>query len=167
MAPTRWQAWRTQRSTQKPQVLREVCTKPAAQRASSGRWGRPTSLHDAEGRAGKQREDPHTDPAQQALACGAGRVRGQKHQQRSQVQGGSSEGMLRGPPAVATEIDVSDTAEARRTAHRRAEPIDSPKPTSGLCAALQTDEIQLPQPEQRHKLPQPGKHHRTLIQPQP
>ena len=100
------------------------------------------------------------------MACGAGRVRGQKHQQRSQVQGGSSEGMLRGPPAVATEIDVSDTAEAR-TAHRRAEPIDSPKPTSGRCAALQTDEIQLPQPEQRHKLPQPGKHHRTLIQPQP
>ena len=42
----------------------------------------------------------------------------------------------------------------------------SPKPTKVRCTALQRDEIQLHQPEEhRHKLPQPGKHHRTLIQP--
>ena len=41
-----------------------------------------------------------------------------------------------------------------------------PKPTNVHCTALQRDEVQLHQPEEhRHKLPQPGKHHRTLIQP--
>jgi len=38
-----------------------------------------------------------------------------------------------------------------------------PKPTTGHCAALQRWDP-LHQPEHRHKLPQPGKHHRTLIQ---
>ena len=47
------------------------------------------------------------------------------------------------------------------------EPMDTLKPTTGHCTALQRDEIQLHQPEHRHKLPQPGKHHRTLIQPHP
>ena len=61
----------------------------------------------------------------------------------------------------------SNTAKARRTAQRHTEPIDTPKPTTGHCAALQRDEIQLHQLEHSHKLPQPAKHHRTLIQPHP
>ena len=60
---------------------------------------------------------------------------------------------------------MSHTAKSRRTAQRHTEPIDSPKPTTGHCAALQRDEIRLHQLEHSHKLPQPGKHHRTLIQP--
>ena len=63
------------------------------------------------------------------------------------------------------EIDISNTAKARSTAQRHIEPIDTPKPTIGHCTTLQRDEIQLPQPEHRHKHPQPGKHNRTLIQP--
>ena len=44
---------------------------------------------------------------------------------------------------------------------------DTSKPTTGHCVALQREEIQFDQPEHRHKLPQPGKHHRTLTQPHP
>ena len=47
------------------------------------------------------------------------------------------------------------------------EPKDNPKPTAGHGTAFQRDKIQLHQPEQRHKLLQPGKYHRTLIQPHP
>ena len=43
----------------------------------------------------------------------------------------------------------------------------TPKYTTGHCTALQRDKIQLHQAEHRHKLPQPGKHHRTLTQPCP
>ena len=46
-------------------------------------------------------------------------------------------------------------------------PQTPPKPTTGHCAALQREEIQFGQPEHRYKLPQPGKHHRTLTQPHP
>ena len=66
---------------------------------------------------------------------------------------------------VATEIDVSNTAKTRRTTQRHTEPIDTRKPTIGHWAALQRDEIQLHQPEHRHKLPQPGKQHGTATQP--
>jgi len=59
------------------------------------------------------------------------------------------------------EIDVSNTARARRTAQTHTGAIE----TTGHCTALQRDEIQLHQPEHRHKLPQPGKHHRTLPDP--
>ena len=62
---------------------------------------------------------------------------------------------------------MSNTAKARRTAQRHTEPIDTPKLTIEHCTALQRDEIQLHQPEHRHKLSQPGKHHRTLIQSHP
>ena len=50
------------------------------------------------------------------------------------------------------EIDMSNTAKARRTAQRHTEPIDTPKLTIEHCTALQRDEIQLHQPEHRHKL---------------
>ena len=48
---------------------------------------------------------------------------------------------------VCVEIDMSNTAKARRTAQRHTEPIDTPKPTTGHWIALQRDEIQLHQPE--------------------
>jgi len=66
---------------------------------------------------------------------------------------------------VGVEIDMSNTAKARRTAQRHTEPIDTPKPTTEHCTALQRDKIHLHQPEHRQKLSQPEKHHRTLIQP--
>ena len=47
---------------------------------------------------------------------------------------------------VATEIDVSNTAKARRTAQRHREPINTRKPTTEHCTALQRRE-QLNQPE--------------------
>ena len=56
---------------------------------------------------------------------------------------------------------MSNTFKARRTAQRHAEPIDSPTPTTGLSPALHRGEIQLHQLQHGHKLPQPGKHHRT------
>ena len=68
---------------------------------------------------------------------------------------------------TAAEIDVFNTAKVRRTAQRHTEPIDTPKPTTGHCPALQRDEIQFSHPEHRHKLPQPGKLHRKLIQTHP
>ena len=68
---------------------------------------------------------------------------------------------------TAPDRDVANTAKARRTAQRRTESVDTPKLTTGHCTALQRDEIQLQQPEHKHKLPQLGKHHRTLIQPHP
>ena len=49
-----------------------------------------------------------------------------------------------------------NTAKAKMTAQRHNEPIDTPKPTTGYCTALQGEEIQLHQPEHRHKLRQPG-----------
>ena len=63
-----------------------------------------------------------------------------------------------------TELNI---AKAKVTAPNNTEPIDTPKPTNGHCTALQREEIQLGQPEHRHKLPQPGKDHRTLTQPCP
>ena len=68
---------------------------------------------------------------------------------------------------MAVEIDVSDTAKARRTAQRHTETIDTPIATTGHCIALQRDEIQFHQPGYRNKLSQPGKYHRTRIQPHP
>lgn len=57
-------------------------------------------------------------------------------------------------------------SKARRIVQRYTEPTDTPKPTNIYCTALQRDEVQLHQTEEhRHKLPQPGKYHRTLIQP--
>ena len=60
-----------------------------------------------------------------------------------------------------------NNAKARRTAQRHIEPINTPKSSTGHCTAIQRDEIQLHQAEHRYKLPQPGKLHRTLIQPYP
>ena len=57
---------------------------------------------------------------------------------------------------AAVEIGAPNTAKARMTAERHTEPIDTPKATIGLCTAFQRDEIQLHQPEHRHKLRQPG-----------
>ena len=37
------------------------------------------------------------------------------------------------------EIDVSNTDKARRTAQRHIEPIETPKPTTEHCTALQRD----------------------------
>ena len=68
--------------------------------------------------------------------------------------------------AAAAEIDAPNTAETR-TAQRHTESIHTPKNTTGHCPTLQRDKIQLHQPEHRHKLPQPGKHHSTLIQHHP
>jgi len=65
------------------------------------------------------------------------------------------------------EIGAPNTVKARTTAKRHTEPIDTPKATTGLCTALQSDEIQLHQPEHKHKLRQAGKYHRTLTQPHP
>ena len=62
---------------------------------------------------------------------------------------------------------MSNTAKSRMTAQRHTKTIDTPKPSTGHCAALERDKIQLHQPEPWHKLLQPGKHHRTLIQPHP
>ena len=68
---------------------------------------------------------------------------------------------------VAAEIDMSNTTKARKIIQRQSEPIDTSKPTPGHYTALQGDEIQFHQPEYRNKLSQPGKYHRTLIQPHP
>ena len=62
---------------------------------------------------------------------------------------------------------MSNTAKTRRTAQRHTELTDTPKPATGHCTAIQRDEIQIHHPEHRHKLPHPGKHHRTLTQPHP
>ena len=53
------------------------------------------------------------------------------------------------------------------TAQTHSEPTDTTKPTTEHCTAIQREEIQVCQPEHRHKLPQPGKGHRTLTQPRP
>jgi len=63
--------------------------------------------------------------------------------------------------------ELTEHCQGQRIAQRHTELIDTPKPTTGHGTALQRDKIQLHQPEHRHKLPQPGKHHRTLIQPHP
>ena len=47
------------------------------------------------------------------------------------------------------EIGAPNTGKTRRTAQRHTEPVDLPKPTTGLCTAFQIDEIQLHQPEHR------------------
>ena len=65
---------------------------------------------------------------------------------------------------MAVEINLSNTIKAIMTAQRHTEPIDNPKPTTGHFTALQRDKIQLHQPEHSHKLPQLGKHQRTLTQ---
>ena len=67
---------------------------------------------------------------------------------------------------AAVKIDSRNTAKIR-TAQRHTESTDTPKPTTEHCIALQRDELQLHQLEQRHKFHQPGKHHKTLTQPHP
>jgi len=42
---------------------------------------------------------------------------------------------------AAAEIDTSNTMKARTTSQRHAEPVDTPKPTTGHCTALQREEI--------------------------
>jgi len=54
---------------------------------------------------------------------------------------------------MAAETDMSNTAKARRAVQRHTESTDTPKPTTRHSAALQRDEIQLHQPEHRHKSP--------------
>ena len=75
----------------------------------------------------------------------------QKNQQRfqGQVRGlAAAKDMLRRPLSiVAMEIDMSNTAKARRTAQRHTESIDIPKPTTVHCTVLQRDKIQLHQSE--------------------
>ena len=55
---------------------------------------------------------------------------------------------------MAAEIDMSNTAKARKIVQRQTEPIDTSKPTPGHCTALQRDEIQFHQPEHRQQFPQ-------------
>ena len=55
----------------------------------------------------------------------------------------------------------------RQAAQSYAKPIDTPKLTTGHFIALQREEIQLHSPEHRHKLPQSGNLHKTLVQPHP
>ena len=71
--------------------------------------------------------------------------------------------MSRGP----LQGGMSNTAKAKRTVQSHTEFIDTPKPTIIHWTALQRDEIQLHQPEHRHKSPHPGNHHRIWIQPLP
>ena len=59
-------------------------------------------------------------------------------------------------PPLRSQEDCPQTCRTHR----------KPKPTTGHCAALRRWDP-LHQPEHRHKLPQPGKHHRTLIQTHP
>ena len=51
---------------------------------------------------------------------------------------------------MSAEIDVCNTANARRTVPSHTEPIHTPKLITGHCAAFQRDKIQLHQPEHRH-----------------
>ena len=63
MTPTRWQAWRTQKSTQKPHSAERGAHKPR-NTEDELRVLREihTSLHNTEGRAGELRKDPHKAP---------------------------------------------------------------------------------------------------------
>ena len=67
---------------------------------------------------------------------------------------------------AAAEIDMSNTAKARRTPRRHAEPIDTPKPITVHCTALRR---QGPAPSDRIQAqgPPTRKHHRALTQPHP
>ena len=62
-APTRWQAWRTQKSTQQPHGAERRAHKPH-NTEDELRVLREThtSLHDTEGRAGELRKDQHKAP---------------------------------------------------------------------------------------------------------
>ena len=51
------------------------------------------------------------------------------------------------------DIDAPNTPKARTPAKRHTKPMDTPKPTTGRCTALQRDEIQLHQPEQAQAPP--------------
>ena len=63
MAPTRWQAWRTQKSTQKPHGAERGAHKPRNTEDELGVLREThTSLHDTEGRVGELRKDPHKAP---------------------------------------------------------------------------------------------------------
>lgn len=58
---------------------------------------------------------------------------------------------------------MSNTAkENQKDCTSHTEPMGTPKPTTGHCTpAFLRDEIQFHQPENRYKLPQQGKHHKT------
>ena len=123
-----------------------------------------TILSDTEGRVGELRKYPLKPLTSKFWPAMQRRTGEQKNQQRfqGQVRGlAAAKDMLRRPLSiVAMEIDMSNTAKARRPAQIHMEPINNAK--RGHCTALQRDEIQL---HHRHKLLQAGKHHRTLSQP--
>ena len=55
----------------------------------------------------------------------------------------------------------------RQATQSHAKPTDIPKLTTVHFIALQREQIQLNQPEHRHKLPQPGNLHKPLAQSHP
>ena len=135
---------------------------PATQRVSLGGWGLPTQV-------AVTQKDPHKHLSSKFLPAAQGGTGEQMHRQWSQGQVGDwlhcsyAESHFE----TAAEIDAPNTAKARTTAQKHTEPKDTPKPTTGHRTALQREEIQLHQPEHRHKLRQPGKSLRTLTQPYP
>ena len=110
-----------------------------------------TILSDTEGRVGELRKYPLKPLTSKFWPAMQRRTGEQKNQQRfqGQVRGlAAVKDMLRRPLSiVAMEIDMSNTAKARRTAQRHTESIDIPKPTTVHCTVLQRDKIQLHQSE--------------------
>ena len=144
--------------------LTQVYTSPQHRGVSSGGWGKPTEVSTTQRAQLGSQEKIHTNPCPASFGQQC-RV-GQENRSIAMIPE-TSRGLAtveicwEGHFEAAVEIDVSNTARARRTAQTHTGAIE----TTGHCTALQRDEIQLHQPEHRHKLPQPGKHHRTLPDP--
>ena len=138
---------------------------------SSGGWGKATQVSATQRAGSESQEKINTSPylASFSLQCRAAQGGTEVPEKISRTSRGLVAVKIcwEGHFDNAVKIDVSNIAKAKRTVKRQVEPRDISKPTTGLCTALERDKIQLHQPEQRHKLPQPGKYHRTLIQPHP
>ena len=142
--------------------LKQVHASSLTQTVRLGDWGMSTQVSATQ-------KDPHKHLPSKFRPAAQGGTREQKRRQWSQGQVGDWQHCSYAESATVKplETDRPNTAKAGTTAQRRTETLDTPKPTTGHCIALQRDEIQLHQPEHRHKLPQPGKHHRTLTEPHP
>ena len=169
----RGQMWGAETSALKPcyaeaetMKLTQVYTSPQHRGVSSEGWGKPTEVSTTQRAQSGSQEKVHTNPC--PASFGQQSRAGQGNRSIAMIPEtnwglGTVEICWEGHFEAAVEIDVSNTARARRTAQTHTGPIE----TTGHCTALQRDEIQLRQPEHRHKLPQPGKHHRTLTRPHP
>ena len=129
---------------------------------SSGGWGTPTEIYTTQRAQSGSQKKIHTNPypASFGQQCRAG-----QGNRSIAMSPGTSQGLAavetcwEGHFGAAVEIEVSNTAGARRTAQTHTGPTE----TAAHCK----EEIQLHQPEHRHKLPQPGKHHKEPTRPHP